>query len=229
MYQLDARPYLTNQASSLGGELIRVFVVAGVRVYREGLEFYLAGTPSISVTGSAAAADQARRLVPPLRPDVLLLDLGVDTTLSFTREVRAAIPDTKVIGLADARTTVDVVACVESGMLGYLTADTPLPELVTAIRRADRGEATVPPHATARLFDRLVTRAAGGEPRAEPDHRLTARELEILRLIDRGLTNKQIARTLSISVSTVKNHVHHVLRKLRVERRSEATALLRCE
>lgn len=209
-----------------GGKLIKVFVVARVRVYREGVERCLAEVPRIVVAGSAAAPAQARLSVPGTRPDVLLLDLGADAGQSFIREVRTTSPSTKVVGLGDGGAVADVIGFVESGMLGYLAADATLPELVTAIERASRGEATCPPHVTARLFDRLAGRAAD-RARVGPAARLTAREWEILRLIDRGLANKEIARALSISLSTVKNHVHHLLRKLQVDRRAEATEILR--
>jgi DNA-binding NarL/FixJ family response regulator len=206
--------------------LIKVFVVARVRVYRDSVERCLADSPRIVVAGSAAEPAQAGPAVSSARPDVLLLDLGTDAGQSFTREVRTTSPATKVVGLADGAVA-DVIGFVESGMLGYLPADATLPELVTAIERASRGEATCPPHLAARLFDRLAARAAGSQARLGSAHRLTAREWEILRLIDRGLANKEIARTLSISLSTVKNHVHHLLRKLQVDRRTAATELLR--
>ncbi|MEU4746562.1 response regulator, partial [Actinosynnema sp. NPDC023658] len=110
--------------------MIRVFVVARVRVYRDGVERCLADSPRIVVAGSAAEPTQARAAVRSAPPDVLLLDLGEDAGQSFTREVRATSPATKVIGLSDGRAVVDVVGFVESGMLGYLAADATLPELV---------------------------------------------------------------------------------------------------
>ncbi|MCE6998450.1 response regulator transcription factor [Saccharothrix sp. S26] len=206
--------------------MIKVFVVARVRVYRDSVERCLADSPRIVVAGTAAEPAQARLAVPSARPDVLLLDLGADAAQPFTRELRSSSPATKVVGLAgDA--VADVIGFVESGMLGYLAPDATLSELVTAIERASRGEATCPPHVTARLFHRLADRAAGSRGRLRTTPRLTARELEVLRLIDRGLANKEIARALSISLSTVKNHVHHLLRKLQVEHRAAATELLR--
>ncbi|HEU5469186.1 MAG TPA: response regulator transcription factor [Actinophytocola sp.] len=207
--------------------MINVFVVVGVRIYRDCLERHLANSPPIVIVGGAAGPAEAHRLIPRLRPDVLLLDLGVDAGLAFAREVRDTAPDTKVIGLADTGTAVDVISCVEAGMLGYLTTEATLPELATAIGRADRGEATCPAQATAQVFHRLATWASGRRTPPGNARPLTARELEILWYIDAGLTNKEIARKLSISVSTVKNHVHHLLDKLKVKSRMEAPAALR--
>jgi two-component system nitrate/nitrite response regulator NarL len=201
--------------------VIKVFILARVRLYREGLERCLADRPTLTVTGSATDPVDAWPGLLAAPPDVLLLDLGATRGLAFAREVRTALPATRVIGLAVSETPADVIACAESGMSGYLTANATLPELVATIERASRGETACPPHLTTVLFERLAARAA--LPTAGPAEppRLTAREIEVVALIQRRLTNKQIARTLSISLSTVKNHVHNVLRKLQVERRAD--------
>lgn len=205
--------------------MIRVFVLASVRLYREGLQQCLAGQPAIDVTGSAAEPAHALPALLAQPPDVLLLDLGADASLSFARQLRTAVPETKIIGLAVSETAANVIACAESGMSGYLTADATLPDLVATIERAYRGETACPPHLTAILFKQLAIRATVSGPYLTESARLTARETEIVELIIRRLSNKEIARALCISLSTVKNHVHNVLRKLHAERRSDIALL----
>ena len=175
--------------------MITIFVLARVRIYREGLVQSLAGRPAVAVAGSATTPVEAWAGLHHHRPDVLLLDLGADRSLSFAREVRSAMPGVRIIGLAVSGDAADVVACAESGMSGYLTADATLTELVDAIGAVVRGETACPPHVTAVLFERLAARAVGHRPDlSRPDlPRLTGRELEIVDLIQRRLSNKEIA------------------------------------
>jgi two-component system nitrate/nitrite response regulator NarL len=120
----------------------------------------------------------------------------------------------------------EIMTCAEAGIGGYLLREDPYAQLVTAVLTAARGDVWCPPPVAAVLMRRVGPRGTGPEVSAGPG-RLTARERQILGLIDDGLSNKEIARRLSIEVRTVKNHVHNLLEKLRVHRRGEAAALLR--
>ncbi|MGW0203462.1 LuxR C-terminal-related transcriptional regulator [Nonomuraea sp. NPDC003201] len=199
--------------------MITVCILASVRLYREGLRNFLMRNPLISVVGVGSCPEE----LSAVRPDVLLLDLGVTGRWATVRELRVAMPGTKVVGLGVSGTADSVIACAEAGLSAYLNADGTLEELVAVIERTMRGEILCPPDVTARLFARL-----GGQDRASPlVGRLTRREREIVQLIEQGLSNKEIARTLSIALSTVKNHIHSLLRKLEVKRRTDAVAAVR--
>ncbi len=207
--------------------MIRVFILAGVRLYREGLERWLGSTGTVSVVGVAAAPAEAMELMAALQPDVVLLDLGRATSLRVARDIRGTIPTTKVIALAVSGVGTDVIACAEAGIRGYLTRDGTLSDLVETIEYAARGETLCPPHVTADLFERLAVVASAGLPQPAAEASLTARETQIAELIERGRSNKEIARSLSIALPTVKNHVHNVLRKLQVERRTDVAGYVR--
>jgi two-component system nitrate/nitrite response regulator NarL len=207
--------------------VISVFILAGVRLYREGLEQWLTSTGAVSVVGMAAAPAEAMESMAALRPDVVLLDMGLPASLRVARDVRTAIPTTKVIALAVTGVGADVIACAEAGIRGYLTRDGTLSDLLETIEYTVRGETLCPPRVTADLFERLAAVACAGEPKPAVDASLTQREAQIAALIERGQSNKEIARTLSIALPTVKNHVHNVLRKLHVERRTEIAGYVR--
>jgi DNA-binding NarL/FixJ family response regulator len=203
--------------------MITVFVLVGVRLYREGLDRGLAGANSLRVIGSAADPDEALERIATLHPDVLVLDLGEAASLGVAREIRAAVPATKVVALAINEAGPDVVACAEAGVSGYLTRSGSLTELIETIESAARGETRCPPKVVGCLFERLAALAPHYPVQRA---RITSREAQVVRLIARGMTNKEIARALSIAVPTVKNHVHSVLRKLQVERREDAAGCL---
>jgi two-component system, NarL family, nitrate/nitrite response regulator NarL len=204
-----------------------LFILGDVLLHREGLEQQLARTPSVSVLGHAAYSAETLDRLRRLRPQVLLLDLGLEESLRVAPTVRAVLPDTRLIVLAVPSTGQDVIACAEAGVTGYVTRDAAIGELVATIERAARGETFCPPAITASLFERIAVLASARQPQpAGSAQLLTSREVEIVRLIDQGLSNKEIARALSIAVPTVKNHVHNVLQKLNVERRRDAACYL---
>jgi DNA-binding NarL/FixJ family response regulator len=126
--------------------------------------------------------------------------------------------------LSGSEASGELLRFAEAGIAGYVTRTASSADLVTAIESADRGEAVCSPRAAAALLDHVANLAADA---AEPDGALTARELEILALIDEGLSNKEIAGRLFISVPTVKSHVHNILRKLGASRRGQAAARVR--
>ncbi len=219
--------------------------MSDVRLYRDGLLLALAGRNALRTLGVAADAGAARALAALHAPDVVLLDTGMPGALDLARALRREAPSVTLVAFAVADVGPDVVACAEAGIAGYVPRDASVDDVVAAIHAAMRGELHCSPHVTASLFARIAAlsdtgAARGATPRAASATRdaevpltpvvgdaLTRREHEIVRLIDAGLSNKEIGARLRIGTATVKNHVHHILEKLHVRRRGEAAARVR--
>jgi DNA-binding NarL/FixJ family response regulator len=142
------------------------------------------------------------------------------------RELADPVARVRVVALASSETEPDVIAYAEAGVSGFVTREESLADLVATILRAAAGDLVVSPQIAGTLL-RRVTLLAAERPWRSPADSLTARELQVALLLDEGLSNQQIARRLQLELSTVKHHVHHILRKLGVARRSEAVAHLR--
>lgn len=201
---------------------ITVFVVSDVRFYREGLGQVLASTSRIHLLGTAPGSDDNLRLIAELRPDVVLLDTAMAHGVWLARRVAHAMPATKIVALAVPRAEEDLMLLVEAGVLGYVTREQSLDEVVAAIGSVFRDEMVCTPRMRTLVVKRV--RALAAEFRPPFQARLTAREREILDLVAGGLSNKEIAHALSIEQSTVKNHVHNILDKLQVHTRMAAVA-----
>jgi two-component system nitrate/nitrite response regulator NarL len=203
-------------------QAIRIVVVADVRLYRDGLAGTLAGATRMKVVGQASGREEALAAAGALRPDVILLDMASPGALPLIRDLRRTAPDSRVLAFALHEVSADVIACAEAGATGFVTADATISELLAAIERTVAGELLCSPRIVQQLFQYIASPAAAGDLAAHG--RLTAREAEVLRLLCGGLSNKEIARKLRIAVSTVKNHVHHLLSKLGVPSRAHAAA-----
>ncbi|HUO71297.1 MAG TPA: response regulator transcription factor [Solirubrobacteraceae bacterium] len=207
---------------------IGVFILARVRLYEEGLAQVLRADPRFAVCGTASGHDDAVARMLSLRsaPHVALLDLGLMSGVASARRLRVVLPQVRVIALAIDDTEEDVIAWAEAGVAGFVTRDTPLDDVLSTIECVALGGARCSPTAAAALL-RRVAALAEHRPFDRRRGHLTPREREVVTLIDRGLSNKQIARELQIELATVKNHVHSILDKLRVDRRGAAAALVR--
>jgi DNA-binding NarL/FixJ family response regulator len=206
---------------------IRVLVVSDTRLYRDGLSEVLGRTRSLAVVGAVAHPLDAVAELEDADVDVVLLGLAAEVMLDAARFIGAAHPGVRIVALAvDARPE-GVVPLAEAGACGYVPRDAALSDLIATLRSVVRGESPCSPTVAAGLLRRLATLAGGQDPGAPAPGRLTAREQEVLSLLGEGLSNKQIARRLCIELPTVKNHVHHVLEKLQVSRRTEAVAVVR--
>jgi DNA-binding NarL/FixJ family response regulator len=204
----------------------RVLIVAEVGVHGEALAASLGGDDSCDVVGVAAGPEEAVAAVEQVGPEVVLVDMPTPAGADAVRTLVAAAPEIKVVALAIPEVEPDVIAFAEAGASGYVARDGSIDDLVAAVESVARGECLLPPDIAAKLFRRVATLAR--EPRLEPiQERLTARELDVLRLIEEGLSNKEIAMALSIELPTVKNHVHSILEKLNVRRRTAAAARAR--
>jgi len=195
---------------------IRAFIVTDVRLYRDGLSALLGRAGHIAVVGAAGSIHEGIERARELQPDVVLLDTGAGSNAGAARA--------RVVALAAPESEEDIIALAEAGVLGYVTRDESLDNLVTTIESVARDEMACSPWMATVLVRRVQALAA---VRPRPTQRLTAREAEILELIAQGLSNKEIAAGLFIAVTTVKNHVHNILEKLGVSRREEAVARTR--
>jgi two-component system, NarL family, nitrate/nitrite response regulator NarL len=205
---------------------IRVLIVNDSPLYREGLAHVLGTFENVSVVGAVASPDEILARVADFHPDVILVQLTGHQGPAALRSIGDAAPDAKVVALGVPNADQSILACAEAGAAGYHLQHESLEDLVATIETVARGEVMCSPRIAATLFRRIGELAA--ERRAwAAQARLTPRELEIVDLIDRGLSNKEIALCLSVEVRTVKNHVHNILEKLHVQRRGEAAAWVR--
>jgi len=204
---------------------VRVFLVADVSLHRAGLVALLQGDTRVDVVGSAPSVEQSLADVASLEPDVCLLDVNPADRTEGVAALTAAHRGVRVVVCAVPETEEHVIPCAEAGAAACLPSETPFAELVATIRHVASGESVASPRVTAMLMKRLAALAT--ERAHDRARQLTAREREILQLIDDGLSNKDIAARLHIEVPTVKNHVHNILEKLQVRRRYEAAAHVR--
>lgn len=206
--------------------MVEVLVVADVCLYREGLSDLLDRRDELEVVGKAAsvedAVEQARRWM----PQVAVIDLRTAAGPVAVRDLTGAVPGLRVVALSVVEEPDEVVAWAEAGISAYVSRDGSIDDVVGAITAAVCDELPCTGRIAAALL-RRVTALAADRPGDLPAARLTRREREIVALIDEGLANKEIATRLQIQVPTVKNHVHNVLEKLGVRRRSEAARRLR--
>ncbi len=207
--------------------MIRLVIVADVRFYRDGLSANLAGRSGIVVVGAISHDGDSESRIAALEPDVVLLDTSVPDGLELVACLTRQLCRVKFIALALAETDEDLLAWAEAGVSGYVPIDASLDEVVHAIESSTRGELYCSPETAGRLLRHVGTLGGLTPDRDLRWARLTLREQETLRLISRGLSNKQIARELGIELATAKNHVHHILAKLQIHSRGDAAALMR--
>jgi two-component system nitrate/nitrite response regulator NarL len=205
---------------------MRVVIITDIRLYREGLADVLGRYPEIDVVGTAADGEVALDCVGRLRPDVALLDMAMLGSTATMRALAATAPEVKVVALGVPEVEPHILACAEAGVAAYVPREGSLDDLVVTLKGVAVGEVLCSPHIVASLFRRLATLALE-RPSEEATRRLTVRETEILKLVDEGLTNKEIGRRLCIELPTVKNHIHNILEKLQLGSRSEAAAWMR--
>jgi DNA-binding NarL/FixJ family response regulator len=200
-------------------------VLAGVRLYREGIAAALGDDDRFRIAGTAADGSALRQLRESA-PDVVLMEVGAANAPALVRAIRAHAPEAKVVALGISEDEADVLPLAEAGIAGWVTRDASVGDLREAVASAAAGETLCSPRMVASLLRRVASLAEDLRD-GHATRSLTRRQREIVTLIDAGLSNKEIARQLSIELPTVKNHVHNILEKLQVSRRGEAAALLR--
>jgi DNA-binding NarL/FixJ family response regulator len=208
---------------------VRVLIVDDQALFREALATLLEVRPEICVVGEAANGAEALDRVAALRPDVVLMDLHMPVLdgIGATRRVRVEHPDVQVLALTTFDDDEDVFAALRAGAVGYLLKDVSSDRLVEALLAARRGESVLQPSVAAKVVARFA-RMTDGEaaPRPQPlVVPLSERELEVLRLLAEGSSNREIASALFLAEGTVKNHVTNLLGKLGVRDRTQAALL----
>ncbi len=208
----------------------RVLVADDHDLFRVGLASALAAYEDIEVVAQASGGRMAVRLAAELRPDVILMDLRMPNLdgLEATGEILSANPSARVVVLTVAAGEADVAAAITAGASGYVIKDAPIDDVVAAVRAAVSGTAWLSPRAARAVLDRMRREHVETQPVSQPSGKeLSPRELEVLKLIARGLDNNQIAAELCISPRTAKNHVSSILSKLGVTNRIQAAVYWR--
>jgi NarL family two-component system response regulator LiaR len=202
---------------------ITVMIVDDHEMVRQGASSYLEAQPDISVVAQAGSGEEAVKLAQEFVPSVVLMDLvmpGMDG-VEATRRVKDVSPRTQIIILTSFHQDEYIFPALQAGAISYLLKDVKATELVEAIRRAARGEATLHP----KIASRVIKTFRNLDPEeATPFITLTDREMEVLKLIAKGYSNEKIAEQLVISMGTVKGHVSNILSKLHLVDRTQAAA-----
>jgi NarL family two-component system response regulator LiaR len=203
---------------------ITVVIVDDHEMVRRGACSYLEAQPDISLVAQAGSGEEAVRLAREFIPDVMLMDLLMPDMdgIEATRRVKSVSPRTQIVILTSFHQDEYVFPAFKAGAISYLLKDVKATELLEAIRRAARGEATLHPKIAGRVIKTLRGQGPG---EVTPFTELTERELEVLKLIAKGYSNEKIADQLVISVGTVKGHVSNILSKLHLVDRTQAAAL----
>ena len=203
--------------------MIRVVVADDQPGVRGGLRLILEIEPDIEIVGEASDGAAAVDAVAALRPDVVLMDISMAPVdgIEATRRIAAAGSDTRVLVLTTYGLDENVYDALKAGASGFLVKTDPPERLVDAVRLVAQGDSLLAPEITRRLIDRFVSGVHPSRPPSELAE-LTARELEVLKLLARGRTNAAIANELYLSEGTVKTHVARVLRKLDLHDRTQA-------
>lgn len=204
---------------------IRVLIVDDHALFRRGLELVLGSESDLDVVGEAGDGITAVAKVDELLPDVVLMDVRMPKAsgIEATRMIRSRHSDVKILMLTVSDEAEDLYESVKAGANGYLLKEVSIEEVAEAVRAVARGQSLVSPSMTSKLlteFNSLALRAE--ERRRSNEPRLTDRELEVLRLVAQGHSNREVAEALFIAENTVKNHVRNILEKLHLHSRMEA-------
>lgn len=206
---------------------IALVLVDDNRLLREGIAAMVRSQPGFKVLAASADVDEALAKIREAKPNVVLLDFGLEThdSLSLTATVHGEVPEAKVIIMGLLPVQEDVAEFVRAGASGFLMKDASFDEFFSTIRLVARGARVLPPQLTDSLFAQIVSNVSQkSKVRAIEAVRLTDRERQVIALLGEGLANKAIAHRLHIAVHTVKSHVHNVLEKLALHSRLEVAA-----
>ncbi len=204
---------------------MKVIICDDQAVVRDGLELLLGLEKDIQVVGCAQDGAEAVELAARYQPDLALMDLKMPgmNGIEATRQIRAKFPHVKVLVLTTYDDDEWVFDAIRAGAAGYLLKDTPRQKLVEAVRGTVSGRSFVDPAVAGKLLDQVASRQA--QPSSLLTDNLTERELDVLRLLAKGMTNTDIAAQLRLSEGTVRNHVSAILDKLGVSDRTQAAVI----
>ena len=197
---------------------IRLIVVDDHPVVRDGLRGMVASQPDLEVVGEAANGEEAVGLAEQLHPDVVLMDLRMPVLdgVAATERIRERLPEIRVLVLTTYDADADILRAVEAGATGYILKDAPREDLFRAIRLTAQGQSYLAPSVAMRLMNRV---------RDHDEETMSPREVEVLSLVAKGASNKEIARQLRLSEATIKSHLLHIFAKLGVSDRTQAVTL----
>jgi DNA-binding NarL/FixJ family response regulator len=204
---------------------IRVVIVDDHALFRRGLDRVLSSEPDIEIVGEAADGVEAVQRVEELLPDVVVMDVRMPRAsgIEAARQLRSTAPGTKVMMLTVSDLEEDLYEAVKAGVSGYLLKEVAIEEVADAVRAVAAGQSLVSPSMTSKLLEEFnVLSRRADERQRSLTTKLTDREVEVLRLVAKGLSNREIGSELYISENTVKNHVRNVLEKLHLHSRMEA-------
>jgi len=212
---------------ALQAEPIRAMIVDDHALFRRGLEMVLEEEPDIELVGQASDGAEAVEKAAESLPDVVLMDIRMPRSsgIEACRAMKEAAPSAKIVILTISDEEEDLFEAIRAGASGYLLKDIPLDEVADAVRAVHGGQSLINPSMAGKLLTEFATLARrDDEERAQevPAPRLTEREMQVLKLIARGMNNRDIAKELFISENTVKNHVRNILEKLQIHSRMEA-------
>jgi DNA-binding NarL/FixJ family response regulator len=211
--------------SSLSGEAIRVLVVDDHALFRRGLQMVLEQEPDIEVVGEAGDGTEAVTKAAEMLPDIVLMDVrmprrgGIDACTA----IHETVPSAKIIMLTISDEEGDLYDAIKAGAMGYLLKEISIEEVASAIRAVHGGQSLISPSMASKLLTEFASMIKKTDDRQQvPTPRLTDREMEVLKLVAKGLNNRDIAKQLFISENTVKNHIRNILEKLQLHSRMEA-------
>jgi DNA-binding NarL/FixJ family response regulator len=223
----NAGPSNTDADARQGPEPIRTLIVDDHALFRRGLEMVLDAESDIELVGEASDGEEAVRKAGEALPDVILMDIRMPRSsgIEACRALKELVPSAKIVMLTISDEEEDLFEAIRAGASGYLLKDIPLDEVADTVRAVNGGQSLINPSMAGKLlteFAALARREAEERPQQVPAPRLTDREIQVLRLVARGMNNRDIAKELFISENTVKNHVRNILEKLQIHSRMEA-------
>jgi len=221
----------TRAGGKASADPIRVLIADDHALFRRGLEMVLADEPDIELVGQASDGAEAVDRAGEFLPDVVLMDIRMPKTsgIEAARAMKESAPSAKIVMLTISDEEEDLFEAIRSGASGYLLKDIPLDEVADAVRAVHGGQSLINPSMAGKLLTEFATLARSDSeeerPQQVPAPKLTDREMEVLKLVARGMNNRDIAKELFISENTVKNHVRNILEKLQIHSRMEAVMI----
>jgi len=218
------------QEDATPAEPIRTMIVDDHALFRRGLEMVLDSEPDIELVGEAGDGEEAVRKAAESLPDVVLMDIRMPriSGIEACRGLKDVAPSAKIVILTISDEEEDLFEAIRAGASGYLLKDIPLDEVADTVRAVHGGQSLINPSMAGKLLTEFAALARRGEEerlQQVPAPRLTHREIQVLRLVARGMNNRDIAKELFISENTVKNHVRNILEKLQIHSRMEAVMI----